>query len=64
MRAMGTMRGKKMMTRSNRLRYFEQAECDIIIDSNVKQGRVDRHNQQCNIISNKINVTYMHAVPV
>jgi hypothetical protein len=30
MRAVGTMR-------SNRLKYFEQVECDIVVDSNVKQ---------------------------
>jgi len=49
MRVVGTTRGRKMMTRSNRLRYFKQVECDIVVDSNVEQGRVDRHNQQCNI---------------
>ena len=43
MRAVGTMRGKKMMTRPNRLRYFEQVECDIVVDSNIKQGRVDNN---------------------
>ena len=44
MRAVGTTRGKKMMTRSNRPRYFKQVECDIVVDSNVKQGRVDSYN--------------------
>ena len=44
MRAVRTMRGKNMMMRSNRLRYFKQVECDIVVDSNVKQGRINSYN--------------------